>query len=40
MEEYGAPSVTHSGTTVMLRWYADNWGILPLVSRISGPMKE
>ena len=40
MEEYGAPSVTHCGTTMMQRWHAGNWDILPLVSSISGPMIE
>ena len=40
MEEYGAPSVTHCGTIVKLKWHAGNWGILPLVSSISGLMIE
>ena len=35
MEEYGAPSVIHGGTTMMHRWYVGNWGIQPLVSSMS-----
>ena len=32
MTRLGAPFVTQVGTTVMLRWHADNWDSLQLVS--------
>ena len=35
-EEFGAPSVTHSGTTVKLKLYVGNKDILPLVSSMTG----
>ena len=31
----GAPSVTHCGTIMMLRWYVDNWDFLQLVRYLS-----
>ena len=36
MEEFGAPSVIHCGTTVRLRWCVGNLGSLQLVSSMSG----
>ena len=35
MEEYGALSVTHSGTTVKLKLYVDNKDICPLVNSMT-----